>query len=474
MPISVLKSETNNLLPAFPGAEGFGKYVTGGRGGKVYHVTSLEDDGPGTLRDVLRNKGTKTIVFDVAGTIHLKSDLNTGYDNLTIAGQTSPGGICIADYPFTIRSNNVIIRYLTFRPGDASKREPDGLGGMDCRDVIVDHCSVSWSVDECLAVYGMENLTVQWCLTGQALRQTTHSKGAHGFGAIWGGAGASYLCNLIAHSESRTPRLGPRPGTQTRELVDIRNNVFYNWAGNGCYGGEGMKANIVNNYYKPGPATKEAPEKIQYRITQIGIRTTNYCQNRNGKWNVWAKMHHTWGKYFIDGNVMEGNPEVTSDNWTKGVYAQTENNAGVDFLWTETTKDTVRLDKPLKHGEVTTRSAKEAYRLVLSYVGNCLYRDIVDKTILEDVEYGKATYTAPGNKPGFINSPEDAGGYPLIETDKSRDIKDSDGDGIPDSWEIAHGLDPHDGQDGNLITLDKSGYTNLEVYLNSLVQEIRG
>ena len=198
-------------------------------------MTSLEDDGSqGTLRWALKQNGPKTIVFDVAGTIRLKSELRTGKDNLTLAGQTSPGGICLADYGFSINSNNVIIRFLRFRPGEDSGKEPDGLGGSDKKDIMIDHCSVSWSVDECLSVYGMENSTVQWCIASEALRKATHVKGAHGYGGNWGGHKASYHHNLIAHCESRVPRLGPRPSTLALgECVDIRNNVFYNWAGNG-------------------------------------------------------------------------------------------------------------------------------------------------------------------------------------------------------------------------------------------------
>jgi hypothetical protein len=460
-------------LPAFPGAEGFGKYVTGGRGGTVCRVTSLADSGPGTLRQALEQEGTRTVVFDVAGTIHLETPIRIRHGNLTLAGQTSPGGICVADQPISLGAENVIVRYMTFRPGDKYQGEPDGFGGSGGRNLIVDHCSVSWSVDECFTIYGVENATSQWCLIAQPLRESTHVKGAHGYGAIWGGVKSSYLNNLIAHAESRVPRLGPHASTQTREWLDIRNNVFYNWAGGGCYGGEGQKANIVNNYYKPGPATLATPGAIQYRITAIGVRTTAYCQNARGEWNAWAPMHHVWGKFYIDGNVMEGNPEVTRDNWTKGVYEQTRNNEGVDFLWTETTRDTVRLSEPLDFGEVRTRSAEEAYASVLKYVGNSLYRDALDETMLQDVRLGTATYTAAGAKPGFINTPADAGGLPVISTDASRaGAADSDGDGMPDAWERSQGLNPADSADGRTSTLSAEGYTNLEMYLNGLVQAI--
>ncbi len=463
-------------LPAFPGAEGHGRYTTGGRGGKVVTVTNLEDTGVGSLRWALSQSGTKTIVFEVAGTIHLKSELKTGKDNLTIAGQTSPGGICIADYPFVINSNNVIVRFLRFRPGDTSRGEPDGLGGDSKKNIIIDHCSVSWSVDECLSVYGMQNSTVQWCIASEALRVSTHSKKAHCYGGNWGGNMASYHHNLIAHCESRTPRLGPKPATQQHEYVDIRNNVYYNWAGNGCYGGEGMQVNIVNNYYKPGPATDKASSKVKYRIASIGIRTTKYvAENPSFK-----PMEHIWGKYYIDGNVVEGNSAVSKDNWTKGVYEQISSEDN-DNLFTSATKDTIRLQQSLEPGVVTTHSAEDAYRRVLDYAGCCLYRDAVDERIVADTRSRKATFTASGNKPGYINSQNDLkpsgatvawSAWPELLLDENRDVKDTDGDGIPDWWEKAHGLSPDDYSDGNAKTLSRECYTNLEVYLNSLVEEI--
>lgn len=474
---------------AFPGAEGYGKNTVGGRGGKVYHVTSLDDDAnnpaEGTLRWVLKQKGAKTVVFDVAGTIHLKADLKTNNDNLTIAGQTSPGGICLADYAFVINSNEVIIRFLRFRPGDDSGKEPDGLGGMDKKNIIIDHCSVSWSVDECLSVYGMENSTVQWCIAAQALRVSTHGKGTHCYGGNWGGNKASYHHNLIAHCESRVPRLGPRASTQLNEYVDIRNNVFYNWAGEGCYGAENQNINIVDNYYKPGPATNSGKkaDRIRYRIAKIGVRTLDYVTEDDGSYNDWYPSLHKWGTFYVTGNVVEGHDDVTADNWTKGIYAQQENGSKVDNLWTEETMKAIRKESPVVDPVMTTEhSAQEAYQAVLNYAGACNYRDAIDELVLSDVKEGKATCTASGNKPGYINEPEDVlqalselgdNPYPELAKDTSHDVTDTDGDGMPDAFETAYGLDANNPDDGNANTLDPAGkYTNLEMYLHSLVQDI--
>ncbi len=247
----------DNKLPAFPGAEGFGRYTVGGRGGKVYHVTTLQDgEQEGTFCYAVNQKGARTVVFDVAGTIFLESPLRIKEDSLTIAGQSAPGqGICIARYPITIRADHVIMRYLHLRVGNEVKGEPDGLGGTDQKNIIIDHCSISWSVDETCSIYGNENTTVQWCIISESLNYGGHQKGTHGYGGIVGGNHASFHHNLMVHHVSRVPRLGPRPGTQTREYVDVRNNVYYKCAGNGGYGAEGMRVNLVNNYYKRGPAT---------------------------------------------------------------------------------------------------------------------------------------------------------------------------------------------------------------------------
>lgn len=476
IPTAIKKLDYGQLL-AFPGAEGHGRSTTGGRGGSVYHVTTLEDNPTnpqkGSFRWALIQKGARTIVFDVAGTIKLKAQLKTTNDNLTIAGQTSPGGICIADYDFVINSNNVIIRFMRFRPGNVNL-DSDGLGGMDKKNIIVDHCSISWCTDECLSVYGMENSTVQWCLAAQALRDTPSKDKPHGFGGNWGGHYASYHHNMIAHCESRVPRLGPRPTTLAlTECVDIRNNVFYNWAGEGCYGGEDQHVNLVNNYYKPGPATDKA-SKVQYRIAKIGIYTQEYVQ-KNPSFAPYAQK---WGTFYIDGNVMEGNSGVTVDNWTNGVYAQQTNDDKVDNMWTTAAQAGLKLSKPLDYGTVTTHTAEVAYNKVMKYVGCCDYRDKVDDLVIKDVKARGASYTASGNLDGYINTPNDiielgSNSWPELSLDTKRCVIDSDGDGIPDEWEIEYGLDPNDSSDGNKKMIDVNGkYTNLEMYMNSLVHGI--
>ena len=454
---------------AFPGAEGFGRHTTGGRGGKVYHVTTLEDNNlPGTLRWANAQQGPKTIVFDVSGTIFLKSPLRFT-PNTTVAGQTAPGdGICLADYPVMISSNN-IIRYMRFRLGnrEVANHEGDGLGGSRCHNIIIDHCSISWSIDECLSVYGNRDFTVQWCIVSQSLNNAGHQKGAHGYGGNWGGSGASYHHNLIAHHTSRTPRLGPSPFTQTDERMDLRNNVIYNWTANGCYGGEGMTVNIVNNYYKPGPGT---PTDLRgMRIAAPNIRTSQYTHHDSPRPNVWDRMWHVWGKYYVSGNVNSRYSEVTKDNWTYGIYNQISPDAN-DGTYTPATKDTIRLAKPMPFEPVTTQTAEDAYQLVLAHAGASLHRDALDNIIVRDVREGKASFTGEGCDPGIINTQNDVklGNSPWPELKSLPAPKDTDGDGMPDDWERQHGLNPNDANDGNAVGAD--GYTNLEYYLNEITK----
>ena len=407
----------SDRLPAFPGAEGFGRYTAGGRG-------------------------------------------------------TAPGqGVCIARHPVNVAADNVILRYLRFRVGNESGGEPDGLGGCDHRNIIVDHCTVSWSVDETCSIYGNTDATVQWCLISESLRTAGHKKGRHGYGAIVGGRRMSFHHNLLAHHESRVPRLGPRAGTQADELVDMRCNVFYNWAGNGCYGGEGMRVNIVNNYYKPGPATPQG-KAIARRIFAPGIRTTRYCRDENGRPNSWAPMEHVWGKFYVAGNVVEGDPATTADNWTRGVYEQVRPSAN-DGIWNDAVRDSIRLRSPLPCGVVTTHKAQDAFRLVLAGAGCSKQRDAIDSRIVEEVRTGTAVYVGSitpdaAERRGLIDLPSDVGGYPFLAATAKEvsALHDSDGDGIPDAWEQAHGLDPYDASDGNATTLGRAGYTNLEIYLD--------
>ncbi len=474
--------------PAFPGAEGYGMYTTGGRGGNVLHVTSLQDTlMEGTLRWALAQNGTNTIVFDVSGTIHLQSELDVRHANTTIAGQTAPGdGICIADYPVVIKANNIIIRFIRFRLGNkyVAFHEGDGLGGMDKENIIIDHCSVSWSVDECLSVYGSRNLTVQWCLVSQSMNNSGHSKGAHGYGGNWGGAGASYHHNLMCHHASRVPRLGPRPSTQLEEHMDLRNNVFYNWAGNGCYGGEAMDVNIVNNYYKPGPATLTRGANIQKRIAAVGCRTTSYCKREVNPTtgeitgNAWLPTWHQWGQLYVDGNVNPLWADVTADNWTLGVLNQIDK-SGNDRTFNDSVAEYMHLLRPLDFYAVTTHSAEDAYERVLAYAGACLHRDWIDTLMVYDTRHTVASHTGTGCAPGIINSQNDNRPANLPEGaqwDAWPDLQsltpptDTDRDGMPDDWEQAHSLNPNDPTDRNI--LNDEGYTMLECYLAELVADI--
>lgn len=415
---------------AFPTAEGFGKYTTGGRGGKVYTVTNLNDSGQGSFRHAIEQKGPRIVVFAVDGTIDLKSKLIISNDSITIAGQSAPGeGICIKGYPLYVKANNVIIRYIRSRMGDLRAIEDDAMGAIRVRDLIIDHCSASWSVDECMSVYNSTNVTVQWCIISHSLSKSAHSKGAHGFGGIWGGCGATFHHNLIAHNSSRNPRFA----SDGCNPVDFRNNVVYNWGYKSAYGGgRGNKVNFVANYYKPGPATAEDKKAWFLDPAEDGT-----------------------GAYYLVDNIMEGSDTVTVDNW-KGVGDKSREKAIEAFPFIP----------------IHQESALSAYHSVLEKAGCSFRRDSYDKRVVEEVRTGtaKGGETYGGGNKGIIDSQNAVGGWPELK--KGVSSKDSDGDGIPDNWEIQHGLNPKSAKDGSVYTLSKD-YTNIEVYLNSIVDDIK-
>ncbi len=439
---------------SFPGAEGFGRYTTGGRGGKVYFVTKLTDDGSeGTLRHALEQKGSRYIVFKTGGTIYLESPLKIKEGNVTIAGQTAPGdGITVANYETFVGADNVIIRYMRFRMGDRKNVEGDALGARFIKNLMVDHCSMSWSTDETVSIYNNENTTLQWCIIAESLRNSAHQKGAHGYGGIAGGKFASFHHNIYAHHDSRNPRLGEYAGSRfaLTDLTDFRNNVIYNWGHNNIYGGEAMNVNIVNNYYKPGPATK-TKERI-------------FAIDKNEKPE--AEVYNIWGKYYINGNVIEGNPEISKDNWSKGVFAQIKSS----YNLTEKDTNSIKITQPHNiQNNMKTDTPKEAYDKVLQIGGASLVRDAVDLHVLKDIRNGSFTYNgSKGSSNGIIDSQNDVGGFPDLKPGTS--LPDSDSDGMPDEWEIKNNLNPKVAN-ANGRDLDKN-YDNIEVYFNDLVKKI--
>lgn len=413
---------------AFPGAEGFGKYATGGKGGLVYTVTNLNDDGEGSLRKGIIKSEARTIVFAVSGTIELKSklDINQGKGNLSILGQTAPGeGITIKGYPVTIKADNVIIRYLRFRMGDINNIEGDALGCSNTNNVIIDHCSISWGTDENASFYNNKNFTLQWSIISEALNRSVHSKGAHGYGGIWGGVNASFHHNLIANNNSRNPRFSGSSTTQNaeNEFVDFRNNVIFNWGDNNIYGGEKGTYNIINNYFKSGPATTSS------KLDRI------------------VSPNEPYGAFYVDGNYVHGYEDITKNNWDGGVQCENPENA--------------KLNNEIDIFEnIKTEIALEAYESVLKQAGASIFRDAVDARTVNSTREGRVNY-----KNGIIDSQEIVGGWPILKSEKAKE--DSDNDGMPDSWEFENKLDPKT-NDANLNTLDKN-YTNIEVYANGLI-----
>ncbi len=446
-------------LLAFPAAEGYGKYTVGGRGGKVYEVSNLNDSGEGSFRSAVEASGSRIVVFRISGIIDLKSRLTIRNPYITIAGQTAPGdGICIKGYPVKIATDEVIIRHIRVRLGDENGVETDAIGGRNCKNIILDHISASWSIDETLSLYHCDSITVQWCIISESLYNSNHSKGTHGYGGIWGGNYSTFHHNLIAHHSSRTPRFVPGAGN-----VDFRNNVIYNWGYNSCYGGEkqriGKKCygfsnfNIVGNYYKPGPATYKGI--VSYRIVSPSFKSekTNY------------------GKWYVAENYMEDNSTVIADNWNGGVQPQ----GGDEDL------EQIRLSKPWNSMPINYQSADEAYHSVLNNAGTIFpKRDTIDRRIVKEVRTRTATFEgityklnrknklADSSKiSGIIDSQTDVGGWSVLKSGIAP--LDTDHDGMPDEWEKANGLDFSDPNDRNKIALN--GYTYLEKYLNSLCDE---
>ena len=511
MAVGTMTAMAQEEIPAFPGAEGHGRYITGGRGGEIRHVTNLNDSGAGSLREALKGNNAKTIVFDVSGYIDLKSQLDIT-SNTTIAGQTAPyPGITLRYYTIYFgKCDNVIVRFLRFRRSQVKDVNDgaDATWGRRRNQIMLDHCSFSWSIDEVASFYDNNNFTMQWCTVGEAQNDAGHGKGNHSYGGIWGGKLASFHHNLLIHLNNRVPRFnGARYGwgdytknmyydqykwenTIQAETVDLRNCVMYNWGnGNGCYGGPGGGyINIVNNYYKAGPGTKNTKTVTQVSVgsssnstegDQVGM-TSRYYINGNYVTAAGDKAaNYDWkgvtidaGTFAIDGEKYSKDPKHFYGDTV--IYKQNAN--GEDCV-------RIKVDGPCPIGDITTHSAETTYEKVLSYAGASIYRDAVDARFMEETMEGVVTYTGTKTKiKGIVDIINDPDGvqdpacpsFPDLASESRSADYDTDGDGMPDEWESANGLNPNDATDGATYTLDteKGWYTNLEVYMNSIVEDI--
>ncbi len=435
--IMLLVTETASPMLAFPGAEGFGAESRGGRGGKILFVTNLNDSGPGSLRAAVEKNGPRTVIFRVSGTIALESTLVITKPYITIAGQTAPGdGICLKNYALAIATDHVIVRYLRCRPGDNTKAESDALSISRGQNIIVDHCSTSWSVDETLSASSggkLGNVTVQWCIISESLDDSTHHKGAHGYGSLirggWGN-GYTFHHNLYAHHHARLPRPG-NYNNRNRDpkgfTLDFRNNVIYNWAGTSAgYNADGSngtnsitKMNFVGNYYKAG---------------------------HNSTGNLAFAESTPTAKAFFNGNCMNGT--YPDDPWSLVIFNRLS------------PKDiqSYQLSNPIPVPPVSTDDAITAYERVLSNAGAVLpKRDAIDTRIVNEVRNGIGK---------IINDEEQVGGWPELKSVEPP--ADSDRDGMPDAWEKQQGFDTNDPADRN-ADADKDSYTNLEEYLNAII-----
>lgn len=430
---------TSSQKLAFPGAEGFGAFARGGRGGDVYTVTTLNDDGPGSLRSGIESaNGPRTIVFAVSGLIKLKSSLEVNKNYITIAGQTAPGdGICLRDECLVINANNIIVRYIRSRLGAEGGKEADAISISGGHNIILDHCSASWSVDECFSCSTgdpkrLGNVTVQWSIISEALNKSIHHKGPHGYGALIRGCyGAKYTYhhNLFAHNVSRNPR----PGNYDKNnyvldpqglLFDFRNNVMYNWRGS-TPGYDSDKEsvcrfNYVGNYIKPGHNSDTSRQAYA-----AGCK---------------------YFRAFFSGNSYDGT--IPDDQWSLVRFGRD---------WTQPDKEAFKQTTPFPSGNIVTESSTDAFNSVLNHAGASLVRDAVDIRLADEVRTGKGA---------IINFESEVGGWPVYKTYNI--LKDKDKDGMPDNWEKQHGLNPDDPEDRNGIR-NQEGYTNLEIYLNNIV-----
>ena len=436
---------------AFPTAEGYGRFAQGGRGGRVIHVTNLNDSGPGSLRDAVEQSGPRTVVFDVSGLITLESRLiiRSTNSNLTIAGQTAPDkGICLRKFNFgMLGATNVIVRYVRVRPGNISGMTLDGMGMASSDNCIIDHCSISWTLDESFSSRSGKNITLQRTLISEALNEAGHKKyppgTQHGYAASIGGDIGSFHHNLLAHCAGRNWSLAgglSKPKNEYAGRIDIRNNVVYNWKNRATDGGA-HEVNFVNNYYKPGPATK-------------------FFYALNAQYGGFPGSQ----RYYFDGNIMVGQFDLT--NQTAGRTATTERGGKVPTEYSPWS------DTPFFDSYVTTHSAQESYSNVLANVGcNFPTLDEHDQRVIAEVLTGTAKFK--GSKtglPGLPDSQDDVGGWENYPEIKRPADWDTDHDGMPDAWEKQHQLNPADAADANK-DLTADGYTNLEKYLNSLVGE---
>ena len=414
-----------DVVRSFPGAEGFGSTTPGGRGGRPLFVTNLNDSGPGSFRAACEADGPRVVIFRVSGLITLVTPIVIKNPYLTVVGQTAHGdGICLRNYPFTIATHDVIVRYLRSRLGDLSGQESDSITlAPGAQNVTIDHCSASWSVDEVLSLAGnVSNVTVQWCLIAEGLNHSKHSKGAHGYGSLSRANGpVSWHHNLWAHNNSRNPRLGDNYGRPPYPIFDVRNNVIYNYGQTASGLTQGvLKVNYVANYIRPGPSSTAA--------TPIHVGGPSILN------------------FYIHDNVFEGNQKLTRDN-----------SQFFDSVTIDGKKQVEILLGPFDVQPVTTTNPERAYEDVLRSVGASLpRRDSVDARIVREVRLRTGS---------LIDSQQQVGGWPFLRSQPAP--ADTDNDGMPDWWERHHQLNPTNAADG-AADRNGDGYTNLEEYLNGI------